>query len=161
MKGKASKARTRIQMPVHPESSSVRARNRSGCVSVASALNVVQPRPVVEWAPQRSQEPLQTPRPKTLPKCLLAVTNRPSQRSNNVRFDPSTGIPVATTATTGVLAIPAIPAEAATVDSAEEAGTANRSAGAAREGATTTGASRQVIRKGLGIRSVTVRRRRR
>jgi hypothetical protein len=118
----------------------------------------VQPRPAVEWAQKRPQAPLPTPRLKTPHKRHRAVTSRPSQRSNNVRFDPSTGIPVATTATTGVLVIPA---EAATVDSVEETGTANPIAGAAREGATTTGASRHVIRKGLGIRSVTGRRRRR
>jgi hypothetical protein len=89
------------------------------------------------------------------------VTSRPSRRSNSVRFAPSTEIPVATTATTGVLAIPAIPAEAATVDSVEETGTANRIVVAAKEGATTTGASHHAIRTGLGIRSVTGRRRRR
>jgi hypothetical protein len=94
------------------------------------------------------------------------VTSRPSRRSNSVRFAPSTEIPVATTATTGVLAIPAIPAEAAmaaaaTVDSVEETGTANRIVVAAKEGATTTGASHHVIRTGLGIQSVTGRRRRR
>jgi hypothetical protein len=86
------------------------------------------------------------------------VTSRPSRRSNSVRFAPSTEIPVATTATTGVLAIPA---EAATVDSVEETGTANRIVVAAKEGATTTGASHHVIRTGLGIRSVKGRRRRR
>ncbi len=52
-------------------------------------------------------------------------------------------------------------AAAATVDSVEETGTAKRIAVAAREGATTTGASHHVIRTGLGIRSVTGRRRRR